>query len=129
MIRFFAIADVVFDDVAFGLRDHAAVLRRGSLFLIIIVVAKKKRIVARNLELCKRTRSGFARPRVYDLNNLIKSDRSRVDGCKARQDRSHAYGRKEYPKVNISHVCNLTQTVSKAKTNVFSQFGWHSLSN
>ena len=89
--RLFAIANIVLDNVTPGFRDDAAVLRLGVLlFLIVVIDPDNKRVIARNPKLRERAHSGFIRPRVYDLNNLIKTYGCRSDFCKTRQNRSHA---------------------------------------
>ena len=62
MIRLFAIANVVLDDVAFCFGDHAAVLRLCLLFLVVVIVADEERKIAGNAKLCERTRTCFFRP-------------------------------------------------------------------
>jgi len=114
VLGLFAIADVVFYNVAFCFGDNAVVLMRRRFFLV-IVVAEDERVIARNPELRQRTATGLDRPRVYDLYDLVKTYRSRVSARKARKDGSHTNGRKEHPKLDIFHLRSSTKNGIWAK--------------
>ena len=88
-IYFLAIADVIFNNVCFRLRDHTAVLPLTvTLRLIIVAVrAYKKGVIACNTETRECTGLSFAGTCIDDLHHLIKMNRPGVYFCKARQDR------------------------------------------
>ena len=89
----FAVAHIVFNDVAACFGDNTAILCLTA-FLIFVIITDKKGIIVRYLKLSERIRISVARPRVQDLNDLIKADRSRTDFYEASQDRGHTNGRK-----------------------------------
>jgi hypothetical protein len=89
-----ALANIIFDNVRFGLGYYPFVLRGWcALWLAFILALNQERVFIVNDQPRERRRISHIRPWVHHLDNLIKSDGPGINPCKGTQDRRHAYGR------------------------------------
>ena len=87
-IGFDAIAGIILDDLAPGLRDHTVVLTRllGFLFVVIVIRRKDRSVITGNAKPREQSGLCLARLCVHDLNDLIKTHGARTDIGEARQN-------------------------------------------